>query len=98
MLAGTSRDIAHRAVRTFPGLAALRVVRTWGALRVMIPDGLPIYDRSKAHPGAFVFTCHSGVTLAANHALGVSRWVIEGEIPGAMACFSTDRFGVSQAA
>ena len=98
VLAGTSRDIAHRAVRTFPCLAALRVVRTWGALRVMTPDGFPIYDQSKTHPGAFVFTCHSGVTLAANHALEVSRWVIEGEIPGGMACFSTDRFGVPQAA
>ena len=98
VLAGTSRDIAHRAVRVFPCLAALRVVRTWGALRVMTPDGFPIYDQSKAHPGAFVFTCHSGVTLAANHALEVSRWVIEGEIPEQMACYSTDRFGVPQAA
>ena len=98
VLAGTSRDIAHRAVRTFPCLAALRVVRTWGALRVMTPDGIPIYDQSKTNPGVFVFTCHSGVTLAANHALEVSRWVIEGEIPGGMACFSTDRFGVPQAA
>ena len=98
VLAGTSRDIAHRAVRVFPCLAALRVVRTWGALRVMTPDGFPIYDKSKTHPGAFVFTCHSGVTLAANHALEVSRWVIEGEIPEQMSCYSTDRFGVPQAA
>lgn len=98
VLARTSRDIAHRAVRVFPCLAALRVVRTWGALRVMTPDGFPIYDQSKTHPGAFVFTCHSGVTLAANHALEVSRWVIEGKIPGEMSCFATDRFDVAQAA
>ena len=98
VLARTSRDIAHRAVRVFPCIAALRVVRTWGALRVMTLDGFPIYDQSKTHPGAFVFTCHSGVTLAANHALEASRWVIEGAIPEDMACFSTDRFDVSQAA
>jgi len=98
VLARTSRDIAHRAIRVFPCIAALRVVRTWGALRVMTPDGFPIYDQSKPHPGAFVFACHSGVTLAANHALEVSRWVIEGTIPGEMACFSTDRFNVPQAA
>ena len=98
VLARTSRDIAHRAVRVFPCLASLRVVRTWGALRVMTPDGFPIYDQSRTHPGAFVFTCHSGVTLAANHALEVSRWVIEGEIPEAMSCFATDRFDVPQAA
>ena len=98
VLVRTSRDIAHRAVRVFPCLAALRVVRTWGALRVMTPDGFPIYDQSKRHPGAFVFTCHSGVTLAANHALEVSRWVIEGEIPDEMSCFASDRFDVPQAA
>lgn len=98
VLARTSRDIAHRAVRLFPRLARLRVVRTWGALRVMTPDGLPIYDRSKTHPGAFVFTCHSGVTLAANHALETSRWVIDGAIPAEMACLAAERFGVSQAA
>ena len=98
VLARTSRDIAHRAVRVFPCLAALRVVRTWGALRVMTPDGFPIYGQSKRHPGAFVFTCHSGVTLAANHALETSRWVIEGEIPEAMSCFAPDRFDVPQAA
>ena len=45
-----------------------RVVRAWAALRVMSPDGFPIYAQSRAHPGAFVATCHSGVTLAAAHA------------------------------
>ena len=98
VLARTSRDIAQRALRTFPCLGSLRIVRSWGALRVMTPDGFPIYDRSKTHPGVFVFTCHSGVTLAANHALEVSRWVIEDRIPDEMSCFSTERFNVSQAA
>ena len=98
VLARTSRDIAQRALRTFPCLGSLRIVRTWGALRVMTPDGFPIYDRSKTHPGVFVFTCHSGVTLAANHALEVSRWVIEDRIPDERACFSTERFNGSQAA
>jgi hypothetical protein len=30
----------------FPALAPLRVVRTWAALRVMSPDGYPIYEQS----------------------------------------------------
>jgi len=74
------------------------VVRLCAARRLLTPAGLPIYDQSKAYPGAFVFTCHSGVTLAANHALEVSRWVSEGEIPREMSCFATDRFDVPQAA
>jgi hypothetical protein len=44
-------------------------VRCWAALRVMPKDGFPIYDQSDSCPGAFIATCHSGVTLAANHAL-----------------------------
>ena len=62
--------MADRAVRMFPLLAGLNVVRTWSALRVMSPGRLsdlrPVDDRI---PGAFLATCHSGVTLAANHAL-----------------------------
>ena len=60
------RDITARAVRTFPFLRDVNVVRTWAALRVMSPDGLPIYDQSREFPGAYLATCHSGVTLAAN--------------------------------
>ncbi len=43
--------IAHRAVRIFPHLADVNVVRTWGALRVMTADGLPIYEASPTCPG-----------------------------------------------
>src|SRR5207253_9843383 len=57
--------LADRAQRMFPKLGALKVVRTWAALRVMTRDGFPIYDQSTECPGAFVATCHSGVTLAA---------------------------------
>ena len=51
-------------MRIFPFLRGVHVIRAWSALRVMSPDGFPIYDQSRAHPGAFVATCHSGVTLA----------------------------------
>jgi len=60
--------IARRAVLSFPWLRDLRIVRAWAALRVMPPDGLPIYDQSERFPGAFTANCHSGVTLAAAHA------------------------------
>jgi len=41
--------ITERAVRTFPFLRDVNVVRTWAALRVMSPDGLPIYDQSATY-------------------------------------------------
>jgi glycine/D-amino acid oxidase-like deaminating enzyme len=86
--------MAERAVRMFPRLGGLNVVRTWSALRVMSPDGFPIYDQSQANPGAFIVTCHSGVTLAANHALTLAPAILSGTLPEAVASFSARRFHV----
>jgi glycine/D-amino acid oxidase-like deaminating enzyme len=84
--------IARRGVRSFPVLAGLKLVRAWGALRVMRPDGFPIYQQSPTHPGAFVTTCHSGVTLAANHALTIAPWILDGRKPSGIENFEGSRF------
>jgi hydrogen cyanide synthase HcnC len=89
---------ADRAVRMFPLLAALNVVRTWSALRVMSQDGFPIYDQSVTHPGAFLATCHSGVTLAANHAFDIAPQIAAGRLSDDLLPFSARRFHVPQAA
>lgn len=68
MRSGINAVMADRAVRMFPRLGRLNVVRSWSALRVYSRDGFPIYEESPTHPGAFVANCHSGVTLAAAHA------------------------------
>jgi glycine/D-amino acid oxidase-like deaminating enzyme len=67
--------LAKRGIATFPILATARLVRAWGALRVMTPDGAPIYQESTSHPGAFVATSHSGVSLAAAHAYVLGPWM-----------------------
>ncbi|CAD6512834.1 NAD(P)/FAD-dependent oxidoreductase [Paraburkholderia sabiae] len=85
-------DIARRGVRAFPLLKNVRLVRTWAALRVYSPDGFPVYDESARHPGAFVVTCHSGVTLAAAHALRVAPWIAGGAMPDEIPAFSGNRF------
>lgn len=84
--------IARRGVATFPLLRDVRLVRAWGALRVLSPDGFPIYQHSTTHPGAFVVTCHSGVTLAAAHALRLAPWVLGGARPSELQAFSGERF------
>jgi len=81
------RRLAARAIDSFPFLAGVRMVRTWAALRVMSPDGFPIYQQSERCPGAFVATCHSGVTLAAAHALRYAKFVAAGSLPEEMAPF-----------
>ena len=90
--------MAQRAQRMFPVLGRLNVVRTWAGLRVMSPDGLPIYDQSVATPGAFVVTCHSGVTLAAAHSELLAPMIAAGRLDPALAPFSARRFDVPQAA
>ncbi|MBP6813415.1 MAG: FAD-binding oxidoreductase [Burkholderiaceae bacterium] len=89
--------IADRAVRCFPLLTDVNIVRTWGALRVMSPDGFPVYQASMQCPGAFVVTCHSGVTLAAQHASVLADWIIGGREPPHMAGFKAERFDVQAA-
>lgn len=87
--------MADRAVRMFPQLAALNVVRTWAALRVMTQDGFPIYDQSETCPGAFSAACHSGVTLAAAHALFLAPHIAKGALPAdEFQTFSARRFDV----
>jgi glycine/D-amino acid oxidase-like deaminating enzyme len=90
--------IAQRAMRMFPLLRDVNIVRAWSALRVMSPDGFPIYQQSTQHPGAFVLTCHSGVTLAAVHALVLAPHIVAGKLPDEVLPFTADRFDVSQAA
>jgi glycine/D-amino acid oxidase-like deaminating enzyme len=90
--------IADRAIRMFPLLARVNVVRAWSALRVMSRDGFPIYDQSEVHPGAFLVTCHSGVTLAANHAFDLAPQIAAGALDKSLSPFSARRFHVSQAA
>jgi glycine/D-amino acid oxidase-like deaminating enzyme len=90
--------MADRAVKMFPLLGALNVVRCWAALRVMPQDGYPIYDQSENCPGAFLATCHSGVTLAAAHALLLPPCIEAGNLPReSLEAFSARRFYVPTA-
>ncbi|MCY0389369.1 FAD-dependent oxidoreductase [Robbsia sp. Bb-Pol-6] len=85
-------EIARRGLRAFPLLKDVRLVRMWAALRVYSPDSFPIYEQSTRHPGAFVVTCHSGVTLAAAHAMRIAPWVVGGDMPDELAAFPGGRF------
>jgi glycine/D-amino acid oxidase-like deaminating enzyme len=94
-----SAVMADRAQRMFPHLARLNVVRTWAGIRVMPQDGFPIYDQSESQPGAFVTCCHSGVTLASNHAFDIARMVAAGTLePELVGAFSARRFDANHAA
>ena len=92
--ASVMSDIARNAVRTFPFLKDLRVVRGWAALRVMSDDGFPIYQQSETHPGVFSVNCHSGVTLAGAHAELLAPMIGAGRLDDDLSVFSARRFDV----
>lgn len=86
--------LAKHAVDVFPVLAKAKIVRSWGALRIMSRDGFPIYQKSESHPGASLVTCHSGVTLSAAHARFIPHWLESTDDAPDLAAFSEGRFNV----
>ncbi len=100
--ADAGAGLARHATDIFPDLQHMRLVRTWSGLRVLTPDGCPLYAESKTHPGAALITCHSGVTLAAVHARVLAKALLEGPLGTGFAAFGPERFrggrDVSQAA
>ncbi|MEX5728158.1 glycine/D-amino acid oxidase-like deaminating enzyme [Rhodovulum iodosum] len=87
--------LAAEAIAAYPALAKAQLVRSWGALRVLSPDGLPIYQESPDMPGAFLVTCHSGITLAAAHARNLPDWLEATDAAPDLEVFSEHRFAVS---
>lgn len=90
----TASAIAAEAVAVLPRLERAQLVRSWGALRIMSPDGLPIYQKSPTMPGASLVTCHSGITLAAAHANFLPDWLEGNESAPDLEVFSEQRFAV----
>jgi hydrogen cyanide synthase HcnC len=92
------KKIADRNTRIFPALKDASIIRMWAALRVMSPDGFPIYEQSERFPGAFAATCHSGVTLAGAHALALAPAILDGVLPDSLSAFASTRFEATAAA
>jgi len=90
--------MARKALRILPALAQVKLVRQWACLRVMTPDGYPVYARSVTHPGASIALCHSGVTLAAFHAGDFAKAFAADALPPALNIFHYERFHVQKAA
>jgi glycine/D-amino acid oxidase-like deaminating enzyme len=90
--------MAARAIAVLPALRDVRILRHWAALRVMTPDGKPVYQQSPTHPGAYLVTCHSGITLSAAHARLLPLWLEE--LPDApdLEAFSEQRSALPTAA
>ncbi len=91
------RETARRAALAFPVLKHARVVRAWGALRIMTPDGVPVYEESRRCSGIFAASVHSGVTLAPFHSSGLAEKLVNGHFNAELEPFSARRFDVQAA-
>lgn len=87
-----TQRITRLAIESFPALRHLRLTRTWGALRILTPDGYPVYAESHTQPGAYALACHSAVTLAAVNAGQVAHWILDGAKPTHFDAFQPERF------
>ena len=90
--ASAARQLSQRALQVFPGLRHIRVVRSWGGLRVLTRDGAPIYD--EIDENAFILATHSCVTLAPLHASLLPPWILGGARPDEIQRFNLERFHV----
>ena len=85
-------QLSRRALQIFPGLGHVRVVRSWGGLRVLTEDGAPIYDEIEEN--AYLLATHSAVTLASVHASLLPGWILGGRRPDEIQHFNMERFHV----
>ncbi|MDB6177706.1 FAD-dependent oxidoreductase [Paracoccus sp. Z330] len=95
--ARASAWLSRKTIKIAPDLARAQLVRHWSGLRIMTPDGHPVYAQSEEHPGIFVASCHSGVTLAAVHADELAGHIAAGALPASYNPFHHRRFDVQTA-
>ena len=86
------KDQAANAIRLFPQLTKVNWIRAWGAIRVMTPDGAPIYSRVKGHDNIFVLALHSAVSLAPMKLSAIAPWILGKTEPELIHHFRNGRF------
>jgi len=84
--------LSRRALQAFPSLGHVRVVRSWGGLRILTGDGAPIYDEIEEN--AYFLATHSAVTLASVHTSLLPDWILGGRRPDQIQHFNLERFHV----
>ncbi len=87
-----SKSMAQKALRIFPCLEKVRLIRSWAGLRVMTRDGAPIYEEIEEN--VYLLATHSCVTLASIHELLLPGWIMGELMPEEIRHFSLRRFHV----
>ena len=86
--------ITRRALRFFPAVQDVSVIRTFAGLRPYTPDGMAIIGGTKKAPGLYVAAGHEGDGIALAPITGklLSEEILDGETSFSISAFSPDRF------
>ncbi len=87
--------IMRRAVRFFPAIRDVSIIRTFAGLRPYSPDGLALIGPTKKVPGLFIAAGHEGDGIALAPITGklISEEIVDGRASYPIDTFSPDRFG-----
>jgi D-hydroxyproline dehydrogenase subunit beta len=93
-------QIVARAVRFFPGLASMRLIRSYAGLRPMSPDHTPVVGPLPEHPAVLVATGHEGggVMMAAATGELIARRITSEPLPVSGDPYLPSRFTASSEA
>jgi glycine/D-amino acid oxidase-like deaminating enzyme len=87
---------AQRALRLFPPLRNLNVIRLWAGLRPYTVDGLPILCAVGHLPRVFLATGHSGISLAQVTGKVICDLVTTGNTPIGIEEYTVERFSAGR--
>jgi glycine/D-amino acid oxidase-like deaminating enzyme len=87
---------AQRALRLFPALRNLNVIRLWAGLRPYTVDGLPILGAVGHLPRVFLATGHSGISLAPVTGKVICDLVTKGGTPVGIEEYTVERFSAGR--
>lgn len=86
--------ILRRAVRFFPGIKDVSIIRAFAGLRPYSPDGLALIGPTKKVPGLYIAAGHEGDGIALAPITGklISEEIVDGRTSYPIDTFSPDRF------
>lgn len=84
----------RRALRFFPALRDVSIIRCFSGLRPYTPDGLPLLGPVHALPGFYMAAGHEGDGIALSPITGklIAEWIVDGKPSYDLSDFDPNRF------
>ncbi len=84
--------IAHNAIKVFPFLKDIPIIRQFAGIRPMPIDGKPYLGPVEKVPGLYIAVSHSGITLMPVHGKVISELILNGNTDVPIENYRPDRF------